>query len=73
MEEAIRRRLLADGEGTGDDKRISTLQKTFLKWAAEKSTEAGTSERYCTYTEDSANKCFWGGGGGWARTGFRQI
>lgn len=31
-EEIIRNRLLFDGEGTGDDRRIQTLLKTIVKW-----------------------------------------
>ncbi|XP_015116018.1 THO complex subunit 7 homolog [Diachasma alloeum] len=31
-EEVIRRRLLIDGDGTGDDRRINILLKSFIKW-----------------------------------------
>ncbi|EDO43898.1 predicted protein [Nematostella vectensis] len=31
-DEVIRKRLLIDGEGVGDDRRITTLMKTFVKW-----------------------------------------
>ncbi|PFX18514.1 THO complex subunit 7-like [Stylophora pistillata] len=31
-DEIIRKRLLIDGEGAGDDRRITALLKTFLKW-----------------------------------------
>ncbi|XP_037048696.1 THO complex subunit 7 homolog [Bradysia coprophila] len=31
-EEVIKRRLLIDGDGTGDDRRINVLIKTFTKW-----------------------------------------
>ncbi|XP_071455046.1 THO complex subunit 7 homolog [Hetaerina americana] len=31
-EEVIRRRLLIDGDGTGDDRRLNVLLKTFIKW-----------------------------------------
>ncbi|XP_020289097.1 THO complex subunit 7 homolog [Pseudomyrmex gracilis] len=31
-EEVIRRRLLIDGDGTGDDRRINMLLKSFTKW-----------------------------------------
>ncbi|XP_011311065.1 THO complex subunit 7 homolog [Fopius arisanus] len=31
-EEVIRRRLLIDGDGTGDDRRINILLKSFVKW-----------------------------------------
>lgn len=33
-EEVIKRRLLIDGDGTGDDRRLSALLKTFLKWSS---------------------------------------
>ncbi|XP_015436008.1 PREDICTED: THO complex subunit 7 homolog isoform X1 [Dufourea novaeangliae] len=32
LEEVIRRRLLIDGDGTGDDRRINMLLKSFIKW-----------------------------------------
>uniref|UniRef100_U5EWJ7 Putative mrna processing n=1 Tax=Corethrella appendiculata TaxID=1370023 RepID=U5EWJ7_9DIPT len=31
-EEVIKRRLLIDGDGTGDDRRLNVLLKTFIKW-----------------------------------------
>ncbi|XP_034829242.1 THO complex subunit 7 homolog [Maniola hyperantus] len=31
-EDVIRRRLLIDGDGTGDDRRLNVLLKTFIKW-----------------------------------------
>ena len=33
-EEIIRLRLLFDGDGTGDDKRITTILKTIIKWSS---------------------------------------
>uniref|UniRef100_A0A6M2DLQ1 Putative tho complex subunit 7 n=1 Tax=Xenopsylla cheopis TaxID=163159 RepID=A0A6M2DLQ1_XENCH len=42
-EEVIRRRLLLDGDGTGDDRRLNILFKTMLKW--------------CNGTEDSEECC----------------
>lgn len=42
-EEVIRRRLLVDGDGTGDDRRLNILFKTMLKWC--NSTE-DMEERY---------------------------
>lgn len=33
VEEVIRRRLLIDGDGTGDDRRLNVLLKTFNKWS----------------------------------------
>uniref|UniRef100_A0A1B6M5F0 THO complex subunit 7 homolog n=1 Tax=Graphocephala atropunctata TaxID=36148 RepID=A0A1B6M5F0_9HEMI len=31
-EDVIRRKLLIDGDGTGDDRRLNVLLKTFIKW-----------------------------------------
>lgn len=31
-EDVIRRRLLIDGDGTGDDRRLNVLLKTMIKW-----------------------------------------
>merc|ERR1712179_244650 len=33
-EEIIRRRLLFDGDGTGDDKRLTTILRTIIKWSS---------------------------------------
>jgi THO complex subunit 7 len=33
VEEIIRRKLLFDGEGTGDERRLNTLLKSFLTWS----------------------------------------
>lgn len=41
-EDVIQRRLLIDGDGTGDDRRLNLLQKSFIKWA---SSEVSPSER----------------------------
>ena len=32
LEEVIRRRLLIDGDGIGDDRRLNVLLKSFMKW-----------------------------------------
>lgn len=32
IEDVIRRRLLIDGDGTGDDRRLNVLLKTLIKW-----------------------------------------
>lgn len=32
-EDVIRRRLLIDGDGTGDDRRLNVLLKTLIKWS----------------------------------------
>lgn len=31
-EAIIKRRLLIDGDGTGDDRRLNVLLKTYIKW-----------------------------------------
>lgn len=36
VEEIIKRRLLIDGDGTGDDRRLNMLLKQFLKWTFSK-------------------------------------
>lgn len=41
LDEIIRKRLLIDGEGAGDDRRITALLKTFLKWCNSTGTEEG--------------------------------
>lgn len=33
-EDIIRRRLLFDGEGTGDERRLNVLLKNFLTWCS---------------------------------------
>ena len=45
-EEIIRRRLLFDGDGTGDDKRITTILKTIVKWST---TEYDEEERNLSF------------------------
>lgn len=45
-EEVIRNRLLFDGEGTGDDRRIQTLMKTIVKWCH---SDASQEESSLTY------------------------
>ena len=36
QDEIIRRRLLFDGDGTGDDKRIATIIRTIIQWSMTK-------------------------------------
>ncbi|XP_029205180.2 THO complex subunit 7 homolog isoform X2 [Acropora millepora] len=43
-DEIIRKRLLIDGEGAGDDRRITTLLKSFLKWCNSSNLEEGESD-----------------------------
>lgn len=40
-DEVIRKRLLIDGDGAGDDRRINLLVKSFLKWGHGASHEEG--------------------------------
>lgn len=42
LEDVIKRKLLIDGDGTGDDRRLTLLLKAFTKWSnsyGESSTE----------------------------------
>ncbi|XP_059767366.1 THO complex subunit 7 homolog [Balaenoptera ricei] len=43
-DEVIRRRLLIDGDGTGDDRRINLLVRRFIKWCNSGSQEEGYSQ-----------------------------
>lgn len=45
-DEIIRRRLLFDGDGSGDEKRITTLLKTIVKWST---SECDEEERTLTF------------------------
>lgn len=45
-EEIIRHRLLFDGEGTGDDRRIQTLLKTIVKWCHTDATQEESNLSY---------------------------
>ncbi|XP_076294877.1 THO complex subunit 7 isoform X1 [Lasioglossum baleicum] len=44
-EEVIRRRLLIDGDGTGDDRRINMLLKSFIKWVSNPDVDNTLHER----------------------------
>ncbi|XP_055839650.1 THO complex protein 7-like [Episyrphus balteatus] len=44
-EDVIKRRLLIDGDGTGDDRRLNILLKTFIKW--------------CNTTDSQENQIFY--------------
>jgi len=44
LEEVIWRKLLIDGDGIGDDRRLNILLKTYLKWCNTKYTDP--VERY---------------------------
>lgn len=41
LDEVIRKRLLIDGDGAGDDRRINLLVKSFVKWCHSGSQEEG--------------------------------
>ncbi|KAJ8795441.1 hypothetical protein J1605_018456 [Eschrichtius robustus] len=43
-DEVIRKRLLTDGDGAGDDRRINLLAKSFIKWCNSGSQEEGYSQ-----------------------------
>ncbi|KAG8557017.1 hypothetical protein GDO81_018292 [Engystomops pustulosus] len=43
-DEVIRKRLLIDGDGAGDDRRINLLVKSFIKWCNSGSQEDGYSQ-----------------------------
>ncbi|XP_059622613.1 THO complex subunit 7 homolog [Phlebotomus argentipes] len=45
-EEVIKRRLLIDGDGTGDDRRLNVLLKTFIKWCNTADTPENTAATY---------------------------
>uniref|UniRef100_A0A1L8DHI5 Putative mrna processing n=1 Tax=Nyssomyia neivai TaxID=330878 RepID=A0A1L8DHI5_9DIPT len=45
-EEVIKRRLLIDGDGTGDDRRLNVLLKTFIKWCSSNETPENTAATY---------------------------
>lgn len=44
-EEVIRRRLLIDGDGTGDDRRINMVLKSFIKWINSSDVDSTLHER----------------------------
>ncbi|XP_028680595.1 THO complex subunit 7 homolog isoform X1 [Erpetoichthys calabaricus] len=43
-DEVIRKRLLIDGDGAGDDRRINVLMKSFIKWCNSGSQEEGYTQ-----------------------------
>jgi len=44
-EDIIRKRLLMDGEGSGEEKRVVNLLKTFVKWIREPAADDATFQR----------------------------
>ncbi|XP_028410858.1 THO complex subunit 7 homolog isoform X2 [Dendronephthya gigantea] len=48
-DDVFRKRLLIDGEGAGDDRKIQTLLKTFLKWFND--TEGSENDRNILYNK----------------------
>ena len=46
-EEVIRKRLLVEGDGGSDDRRIMSLVKTFIRWCG--ATQLSQEEREATY------------------------
>ncbi|OQR76316.1 THO complex subunit 7-like [Tropilaelaps mercedesae] len=51
-DEIIRRKLLIDGEGMGDDRRLELLMRSFVKWAGQ---EEGEEEQCSTSLADLEN------------------
>ncbi|XP_065831617.1 THO complex subunit 7 homolog [Oscarella lobularis] len=45
-EEIIRRRLLYDGDGSGDDRRLTTFLRTFIKWCNSDASPEEQSSQY---------------------------
>ncbi|KAK3750114.1 hypothetical protein RRG08_030531 [Elysia crispata] len=45
-DDIIRRRLLIDGEGGNDDKRLNNLLKTFIRWSSAKEEDENTQAMY---------------------------
>ena len=46
-EDVIRKRLLMDGEGSGEEKRVVNLLKTFVKWVKDPSKDDATFQKVC--------------------------
>lgn len=42
LENVIKRRLLIDGDGTGDDRRLNALLRSFIKWSNTNDTPENT-------------------------------
>lgn len=55
IEEVIRRRLLIDGDGTGDDRRLNVLIKSVIKWS--NSTQESPHERQIAFDKMLAQLC----------------
>ncbi|KAL5250579.1 hypothetical protein ACHWQZ_G016341 [Mnemiopsis leidyi] len=50
-DDVIRKRLLMDGEGSGEEKRVVNLLKTFVKWVKEPNSDEATFQK-CEMTVD---------------------
>ena len=50
-DDVIRKRLLMDGEGSGEEKRVVNLLKTFVKWVKEPNSDEATFQKACFVTE----------------------
>lgn len=55
LEEVIRRRLLIDGDGTGDDRRLNVLIKSIIKWS--NITEDGAAEKQLSFDKMLSQLC----------------
>ena len=49
-EDIIRKRLLVDGEGSGDEKRVVNLLKTFVKWVKDPNSDESTFQKVALVT-----------------------
>lgn len=54
VEEIIRRKLLIEGDGGNDDKRIMSLLKTFVQWC---NFNESSDERFAKYEYDFVVDC----------------
>lgn len=54
-EEVIRRRLLIDGDGTGDDRRLNVLIKSIIKWSY--ATEESPTEKQISFDKMLSQLC----------------
>ncbi|XP_022670958.1 THO complex subunit 7 homolog isoform X2 [Varroa jacobsoni] len=56
-DEIIRRKLLIDGEGMGDDRRLELLMRSFVKWAAQEEGEEDQCSTSLTALENAVDGC----------------
>ena len=49
-DDVIRKRLLMDGEGSGEEKRVINLLKTFVKWVKDPTADEATFQKVVVFT-----------------------